>query len=55
MVQRGGALQPRGAAQRTRLYTVNRYTEIGIRKSLKRYRRPVTKISKVALGDTYER
>ena len=65
VVPREGALQPRGAAQRARSYTVspytvNRYTEIGIRKPLKRYCRTVfqrarTKISKVALGDTYER
>jgi hypothetical protein len=60
VVPREGALPPRGAAQRARPYTVNRYTEIGIRKPLQRYCRPVfqrarTKISKVALWETYER
>ena len=59
VVPREGALQPREAAQRARPYTVNPHTEIGIRKPLKRYCRTVfqrarTKISKVALGDTYE-
>jgi hypothetical protein len=60
VVPREGALQPRGAAQRARPYAVNRYREIGMRKPLKRYcrtvfRRARTKISKVALWETYER